>query len=137
MAKMCQVSEVEKLQSLPIMLKGESLSYVYNNMENCNTYTEAIQLFRLFYNSDEKRAQILTAWKLMTLSKAIEGTPDQYEVEVFRKFMSKLITLHKKLDKTYNTYARHFAIRSIYPFHPDNSTRPHAAHKPTGSKPNR
>lgn len=77
MAKMCQVTEEEKLQSLPIMLKGDALSYFFNNMQSCSTYTEVIQMLKQKYNIDEKRIQILTAWQSMTLTKAMKESPDQ------------------------------------------------------------
>lgn len=100
---MCEVTNAEKLQSLPVKRKGDALSFFSTNMGNCTSYGEAVMKLRDCYKSDEKRARILTAWKYLTLKKAMGDNPTQSEVAVFRSFVAKLRSLKQQLYPEYQT----------------------------------
>lgn len=66
-------------------------------MADFRTYEEVIDFIILRKNRDENKAQILTVWKYMTLSKDISVNPTQSEKPDLRTFVSNLISLHNQL----------------------------------------
>ena len=46
MAKMCEISEIEKVKSIPIMLKGDALNYYSGNIRGCSNFDDAMELMR-------------------------------------------------------------------------------------------
>lgn len=80
---------------MSIKLSGDALSYLPNMADTCTTYDDDIDLLRKLYNSDEKRAQILTAWKKLTLSEEMSRSPNSTEVVILREFGTRLVSLHK------------------------------------------
>lgn len=103
LSTMCEMTETEKLKSVPIMLSGDALNYYASNSKNCKTYEEATQTLRSWYNSDDRKARILTKWQSMLLTEAMAEEPDESEVTIFRKFVAKLTSLQNQLDPTYQT----------------------------------
>lgn len=101
LARMCKVIKPEMFQSMPIMLSGDALSYFSNKLDMCSTYDEGKKLLREWYNSDEKRARIITIWQRMTLSEELAKAPDSTETCVFRKFVARLVSLQKQLNSNY------------------------------------
>lgn len=103
LSEMCCVTDDEKLQSIPIMLSGDALSYFSSKIEGCSSYQEATMLLRRWYNSDEKRARILKAWQSMQLSDKMSKAPHESEVSVFRNFVARLMSLQKQLHPNYHS----------------------------------
>lgn len=60
-------------------------------------------ILRKWYNSDDRKARILTKWQSMTLLDAMAEDPTESEVTVFRNFVAKLMSLQNQLDITYHT----------------------------------
>lgn len=44
LSNMCEVSDSEKLRTLPVILSGDSLSYYSSQIKNCATYEEAVEV---------------------------------------------------------------------------------------------
>lgn len=106
LAIMCELNEEEKLKSIPVMLRGDALSFYATNVKKSKSYDEAMNLLRKWYNSEDKKARILSKWQGMSLTKAMTDEPEESEVEIFRKFVAKMISLQKQLDDVY--HADHF-----------------------------
>lgn len=51
------------LQNIPIILEGYAANCFYQHHEDLKPYTEAFDILRKWYISDEKRAQVLEEWK--------------------------------------------------------------------------
>lgn len=68
LSRMFQVTKEEMHQSIPVMLRGDALSFFSDKMKGCTSYDDAINTLRRWYNSEEKRARILTAWQQLQLS---------------------------------------------------------------------
>lgn len=102
LANMCELTDAERLKSLPVMLSGDALTYFSNHASKCTTFDSATSLLRKWYNSDEKKARILTEWQSMTLSNYMAKSPKESEVSVFRTFVAKLMSLQKQLDPSYH-----------------------------------
>lgn len=47
LSNMCDVSEVQMLNALPIMLKNDEISYFSTKMQQCTTYPDSIYLLKL------------------------------------------------------------------------------------------
>lgn len=60
MAAMCEVSQLERLRAVPIIMKGDALNYYANNCSDCRTFDDAMKLLKEWYNSDDRTARILT-----------------------------------------------------------------------------
>lgn len=103
LSRMCKVDKEEMLQSLPIMLSGDALNYFSSEVSGCESYDDAMDQLQKWYNSDEKRARILTVWQQMTLSEEMSRNPGESEVVVFRKFVSRLMSLQKELRPNYHS----------------------------------
>lgn len=102
LSDMCQITEAQMLRSIPIMLDGDALDYYSRIAASCATYGDAKSALRRWYNSDEKRARILTAWKSLVFSEEMSKRPDDSEVAVFRDFVARLMALQKQLDTSYH-----------------------------------
>lgn len=113
---MCDINEQDKLRVVPIMLKGDAMNYYANNSASCNSFDDAMKILRECYNSDDRKARILTQWQSMSLSEAMRAEPDEAEVTVFRKFTASLMSLQQKLDKSYHsdTFLRDRLLTAIY-----------------------
>lgn len=60
MARMCQVSNEDKLNANLIMLSGKALVYYSSNVQGYLTYDEAATALQNWYNTAETQARILT-----------------------------------------------------------------------------
>ena len=69
LSNICELSDEEKLKAIPIMLMGDAMSYFSNKAKTYDTYEDAMITLRKWYNSDDKKARILTKWQTMSLSK--------------------------------------------------------------------
>lgn len=47
--RMCELSEGQMLNAMPIMLKGDALSYFSTNMNECKPYPDATDLLKWWY----------------------------------------------------------------------------------------
>ena len=103
LSKMCGMTDEDKVKSIPVMLSGDALSYFASNINENDEFTRATKLLREWYNSDDKKARILTKWQTMTLSEAMADEPKSSDVSVFRKFVAKLVSFQKQLDEIYHT----------------------------------
>lgn len=71
MKNVCQVSQKQRIKYLPILFSGDALRYFFSSLKQARAYAEAIQHFKKWYRRDETKVGMVTAWQLMTLSKAI------------------------------------------------------------------
>ena len=102
LAVMCEVSMEDKLKAIPVMLTGDALNYYANNASSCIDFDQAMCMLRKWYNSDDRKARILTKWQSMKLSEAMNEDPGESEATVFRKFTAALMSLQNQLDVTYH-----------------------------------
>lgn len=102
MAKMCHITRKQKLEAIPVMLDAEALRLFSDKGAECQTYEDAVKMLGKWYNSSDKKSRILTAWQRETLSKELNKHPKDAEVDVFRRFVSKLTSLQQKLDTRYH-----------------------------------
>lgn len=85
------------------MLTGDALNYFSNGMSGCTSYYDATDSLKRWYNSEDKRSRILTAWQRLSLSEDMSLSPDSREVSTFRKFVARLRSLEKKLNPNYHS----------------------------------
>ena len=102
LALMCEVTPQDKMKAIPVMLTGDALNYYANNSKSCSTFDNAISMLRKWYNSDDRKARILTKWQSMKLSEAMNEDPKESEATVFRNFTASLMSLQNQLDDTYH-----------------------------------
>lgn len=88
---MCELTVEEKLKSNPVMVRGDALRFYETHMKRSSSYDEAMDLLRKWYNSVDKKARILSKWEGMSLTKAMTDEPEESEVEIFRKFVARMI----------------------------------------------
>lgn len=79
---MCQLSVEDNFKSIPIMLTGDALSYFSTHAQSRDKFDEVMNFLRSWYNSDDKKARILSKWKSMRLSTAMEDDPDESKVTI-------------------------------------------------------
>lgn len=91
------------LRSIPIMVSGNALRYIWSNTKQCATYDDAIDMVQRWYNSEEKNARILTAWKYLIFTKPMAERPAESGVSVFKSFVAKLMSLQQQLDTLYHS----------------------------------
>lgn len=103
MAAMCKVSSDEMLKAIPVMLSGDTLLYYLGHVKHCTPYEEAIIGLRLWYNNADKRARILKKWLSLHLTEKFMNTPDDFEAGTFQKFVTKLMSLQKQLNRKYHS----------------------------------
>lgn len=100
---MCQVTKEEMLQSLPVIISADAVSYFASKVQGFSDCEEATNLLRQWYNSDENRARILSTWQRMKLSEELSKAPDSSEVVIFQKFLARLMSLKKQLPPNYQS----------------------------------
>lgn len=84
---------------MSVMLKGSALSLFTRKGNECGTDEEGFALPGEWFNSKEKKSRLFGAWHAMSLLTAIEGSPDESEVAVFRGFLSRLMSLQHQLHE--------------------------------------
>lgn len=102
LSSMSEISSEEKLKAVPVMLGGDALSFFANNSSTCESFQGAMELLRNWYNSDDRKARVLTKWQGMKLSEALSQKPEESEVAVFRTFVAELMSMQNQLDKSYH-----------------------------------
>ena len=97
------------------MLGGNALSLYNKEAKLINTYYEAIELLKKWYNSREKQTRLLSDWQGMRLSAAMELDPNASEISVYRNFVAKVMSTQKQLDASYHgdQYLRDQLMTSI------------------------
>lgn len=98
---MSEVSDEDELKAIPETVPLNAIIYYLSNVQARLAYDEAVSDLRLWYNNSEKRAKILTKWQSLRLMRELKRSPDASEVEVFRKFVAKLMSLPKQLHSDY------------------------------------
>lgn len=98
----CGVTEGEKLKYIPVMLSDEDLNYYSTNMKGYTNFQDATDQLKRWYNSNDRKARMITIWHTVTKSKAMEEYPNGSEVSVFRKFPAKFSSIRNQLDKAYH-----------------------------------
>lgn len=83
---------------------GRSFLILFEQDRSCQTYDQAFQYLRDWYNWSGKHTRILIKWQLMTLSKSMTESPTQSEEEVFRNFVAKIMSLQMQLNSKYHMY---------------------------------
>lgn len=102
MATLCEVTDDETLRAIPVVLSGEALIYYSTHVKQCKTYEDAISAFWDWYNNSVKCSRILIEWKSMQFTEELERNINDSDVEVFRTFVAKLMSLQKKLSPSYH-----------------------------------
>lgn len=97
------VHENRRQISLPIMLAGDVLNFYFTLLKDLKVYDDEVSQMQSWYTRNGKIACILTAWKTMTLSKAMDEGPTSSDVSVLRKFLSRLMSQQMRLYKTYHS----------------------------------
>lgn len=98
---MCEVQDIDKLQAIPILLKGDSLDFFGEYQETWKDHEAPFTMIRYWYNYWEQRARILTEWKQMRLLEEKDKRPVERKFALFRWFVKRLITLKKQLESKY------------------------------------
>lgn len=92
------------LKAIPIILKGDELSYHSANTAECRIYVEDVKILKGFYNCEEKKVRILTKWKRMTFTEEMTEYIEESEISLFQRFVAKPTSLPKDIDLTYHAY---------------------------------
>lgn len=95
MANMCQVSTIDMLNAIPVMISGDALTFFSTHAKHCNSYEEAVNALRQLYNNPDKRARTLTKWQSLSLTEDRTNDSDESKVKVFRNFVAKLMSLYR------------------------------------------
>lgn len=103
LAAMCEISEHEKLKSVPVIPTGDALNFYANNVAGCRNFDGAMIKMCEWYNSDDRKLRILTTWQSMNFSEAMADELTETDVTVFRRFVAKLMTVQNQLDSTYQS----------------------------------
>lgn len=102
MLSICEVNNDEKLREIPVVLFGDTLIYYCSNIQGCPNYADAFTAHQKLYKKSDKRARILKKRQSMQLTEEVNNNPDASDVEVFRMFLAKLMSLQKQLDMSYH-----------------------------------
>lgn len=93
----------ETFKSVPVMLTGYALNLYANNRSHCDNFDEAMTMFRSRYNNDDLRARILSSKvEIYDIIGGNDKDPSESEVNVFRKFVPKLISLKTQPENKYH-----------------------------------
>lgn len=103
MARICQLSDKEKVQALPILLYDEALSFYMGVHNSHRTYENVLQRLVDNYVKSAQRNRTLILWQSLRLSQAMHESPTESELEVFREFCNRPSRLQKQLDPAYRT----------------------------------
>lgn len=79
---MCDATAKEKRKAMYVMLKGTALGLFTWKATTCETYEEALELLRTWYNSSDKYGRLQGEWQAMTLSQAMQEKPEESEISV-------------------------------------------------------
>lgn len=101
LSRMCDATPEEMRKAMPVMLKGNALRLFSKKAKDCVTYENGAEMLRSWYNSREKQNRLLTEWREMKLSEAMEEKPDESEVAVYRDFIARLMSIQDQLDESY------------------------------------
>lgn len=52
---MCEIDMDEEFKLVPVMLSGDAWCYYSYNLSSCTDFNQAMQMFRNWYNSDERK----------------------------------------------------------------------------------
>lgn len=102
-AENCDATEDEKRKAMFTMLKGNARSLFARKGKHCLTFDDGVELLRTWFNSSDKESRLLAEWHSMKLTDAMRETPDAPEVQVFREFVDKLMSLQHQLHEDYHT----------------------------------
>lgn len=102
-ALMCDSTPDEKRKAMPIMLKGPALTLFTQKAGACETYDQAADLLREWYNSPDKQSRLLAEWQTQKLTDSMATAPNDAEVTVFRRFVSSMMSLQEQLHRDYRT----------------------------------
>ena len=103
LSRLCGLSDAEKAESLPIMLRDDALSFYTRNYKVGDSYVGIITKMREWYTSEEQRNRLLHQWQGLRLTKAMQEAPEKSEIEVFRDLSNRLTQIQRQLDKSYRT----------------------------------
>ena len=98
LCKLCGLTDIEKAQSMPIILSSDALSY-YNTMYEPGTSSEEIVgMFKARNASDEQKHRIFYTWQSLRLSQCFQAALEKSESHVFHYVYTKLPRIQKQLD---------------------------------------
>lgn len=80
---------------------GASIYYP-SYVQNSSTYNEAVTALHNWYNNSAQRARILTKSQLSRFAEEMSNDSDESKLEVFRKFVAKLMSLQKQLAQSHH-----------------------------------
>lgn len=101
MCRVCRLSDDEKAQGMPVMLKDDALSFYMSVFKPGNTYENISQQLIDNYMSAEQQNRTLILWQSMRLSSSMRDERNKSELEVFGFLCHKLLQLQRQLDPVY------------------------------------
>lgn len=85
------------------MLKGSALSLYTRKCKVCTIFEDSIALLGEWINSKDKQSRLRGEWHAMSLSRDMEGCPNESEISVFRAFISRVMSLQHQLHDEYHS----------------------------------
>lgn len=102
MATKCKVYLGVNLRAIPVMLSGDALPYCAFYVKRCQTFQKAMNTLRLPPNKAENCWSILIKWQFMHFIEEMPENPDESELDVFQKVVSKIVLLKMQLGSSYH-----------------------------------
>ena len=101
MSRMCRLSEKQKAEGFPIMLRADALNFYLTSTLPNDTFGVIVERFRQNYMTPEQKNRVLISWQSTRLSIEMRENPDKSELQVFRGMITKLSKLQRQLSKEY------------------------------------
>lgn len=102
-ADMCDATRREKRKAMYVMLQRSAFSLFTSKGKGCTTFEEGITLLASWFNGKDKPSRLLCEWHAMSLYTVMEAASNESEVEVFRGFVSRIMSLKHQLHAEYRT----------------------------------
>ena len=75
LCKMCRLTEDEKLQSVPVMLRDRKMKFYSENFTELDTYEDINKMLEDRYTSKAQKGRMFTMWKNLRLSEFMKQNP--------------------------------------------------------------
>ena len=101
LCKICHLTDEEKTQSIPFMLRHDAMKFYSENVTKNDSYAEVLEKLKDHYTSEEQKGRMLTTWQSMRLTTFIQQNENLSEMDAFRQFTNKLNKIQKQLSSNY------------------------------------
>ncbi len=101
MTRMCHLSDSEKAEAMPVMLKDDALNFYMTTTKPGDSFNTISQRFIDHYMTPEQRNRVLILWQSLRLSTEMRENPEKSELEVFRCVATRLSQLQRQLSESY------------------------------------